>query len=57
MVVNNRPYGMSHDYPTVNLPPEPQDPSFLPSRDDVVIKPDVPHNHINPSPTLLTHEL
>ena len=54
-VTDCRPYGTGHDYPGVNLPQEPQDPSFQPSVNDVVIKPDEPHNYRNPFPSAFVH--
>ena len=49
-VVNAKPYGYAHASPHSNLPLQPQDPGFSPSRDDVVIKPPQHHGIRNPYP-------
>ena len=52
-IVNATPYGRAHKSSRSNLPLQPQDPGFSPSREDVLIKPYEPHGHINPHPHML----
>ena len=51
-VVHPKPYG-NVDNRTINLPLQPQDPDFYPSREDVLIEPPEHHGVANPYPTLL----
>lgn len=52
-IVNPRPYGYAHDSRMLNLPMQPQDVNFTPSRYDVVINPPEHHGVTNRNPGLL----
>ena len=52
-IVNAAPYDDAHQSSLSNLPLQPQDADFSPTREDVVIEPYEPHRHINQQPDQL----